>query len=161
MGHFEWTNYAPDGAEYHEEHTWQGYRYQAFACGTQHDLVGGRIMEYKFVAYSWDGFEYYGHMLTDIHFPNRTPQLDFKVRWAEIHTRHAYEAKFVLPLKDFAILDHGMLFVTLEVGTNGEIIVKSGAIDAPKGIYEIARYCARRAKELDAGYTDTLNYLWD
>lgn len=58
MGHAAWVNYAPDNAEYHEESTWQGYRYQAHVCGLPHDPVGGRIQEWQFVAYSWDGFEH-------------------------------------------------------------------------------------------------------
>ena len=56
QGTWAWTNYAPDEAEYHYESTWQGYRYQAAVCGTAHNPPGGKIMEYKFVAYSWDGF---------------------------------------------------------------------------------------------------------
>lgn len=57
MGFPAWVAYAPANAPYHEEHTWQGYRYQAYVSGLQHDPVGGRIEEWQFVAYSWDGFE--------------------------------------------------------------------------------------------------------
>lgn len=56
-GYEEWRNYWPDLAEYHPENIWQGYRYQADTCGLEHDPVGGRIKEWQFANYSWDGFE--------------------------------------------------------------------------------------------------------
>lgn len=57
QGAAKWRQYEQEDAEVQEENTWQGYRYQAYICGLPHEPVKGRIMEWFFVAYYWDGFE--------------------------------------------------------------------------------------------------------
>ncbi|QDC09666.1 hypothetical protein FHY55_10605 [Oceanicola sp. D3] len=55
QGYPDWTNYAPDDAEYVEESSWNGYYYQHMICGLPYNPALSKIVEWKFAAYSWDG----------------------------------------------------------------------------------------------------------
>lgn len=56
-GFADWTRYAPEDAEFVGESAWNGFHYQHDICRLPYEPATSRILEWKFAAYSWDGFE--------------------------------------------------------------------------------------------------------